>query len=106
MSMCGVDVGEVSCQEMSRYTMELIMDKWVKPSVDISKWEFYDLSCKDPYGFLVWILGTENCTCQAFFFSACFELQERDATSDQVLKDIWKLRGEGFNHSNHLPHLP
>ena len=26
---------------------ELIMDKWVKPSVDISKWEFYDLSCKD-----------------------------------------------------------
>ena len=32
---------------MSRYTMELIMDKWVKPSVDISKWEFYDLSCKE-----------------------------------------------------------
>ena len=39
------------CQEMSRYTMELIMDKWVKPSVDISKWEFYDLSCKDPMDF-------------------------------------------------------
>lgn len=36
-----------SGQEMSQYTMELIMEKWVKPSVDISKWEFYDLSCKD-----------------------------------------------------------
>lgn len=48
----------ISGEEMSRYTMELIMDKWVKPSVDISKWEFYDLSCK-----------------------------ERDATNDQVLKD-------------------
>ena len=23
------------------------MDKWVKPFVDISKWEFYDLSCQD-----------------------------------------------------------
>ena len=39
--------GDSHVQEMSRYTMELIMDKWVKPSVDISKWEFYDLSCKD-----------------------------------------------------------
>ena len=48
----------IAGEEMSRYTMELIMDKWVKPSVDISKWEFYDLSCK-----------------------------ERDATNDQVLKD-------------------
>ena len=105
MSMCGVDVGEVSCQEMSRYTMELIMDKWVKPSVDISKWEFYDLSCKDPMDFSCgfWGQGTAHAR---LFFSACFELQERDATSDQVLKDIWKLRGEGFNHSNHLPHLP
>ncbi|CAK9015529.1 unnamed protein product [Durusdinium trenchii] len=37
----------ISGEEMSRYTMELIMDKWVKPSVDISKWEFYDLSCKE-----------------------------------------------------------
>jgi isocitrate dehydrogenase len=26
--------------------MELIMDKWVKPNMDISAWEFYDLSCK------------------------------------------------------------
>ena len=34
-------VGFLVLQEMSRYTMELIMDKWVKPSVDISKWEFY-----------------------------------------------------------------
>ncbi|CAJ1410027.1 unnamed protein product [Effrenium voratum] len=48
----------IAGEEMSRYTMELIMDKWVKPAVDTSKWEYYDLSCK-----------------------------ERDATNDQVLKD-------------------
>merc|ERR1740138_1486723 len=26
--------------------MQLIMDKWVKPFVDTSKWDYYDLSCK------------------------------------------------------------
>ena len=26
--------------------MELVMKKWVEPSIDTSKWEFYDLSCK------------------------------------------------------------
>jgi len=48
----------IAGEEMSRYTMELIMKKWVEPSVDTSKWEFYDLSCK-----------------------------VRDETNDQVLKD-------------------
>ena len=24
------------------------MKKWVEPSIDTSKWEFYDLSCKAP----------------------------------------------------------
>jgi len=43
---------------MSRYTMELIMERWVQPFVDTSKWEMYDLSCKS-----------------------------RDETSDQVLRD-------------------
>jgi len=33
-------------EEMSWYTMQLIMDKWVKPFVDTSKWDYYDLSCK------------------------------------------------------------
>ena len=75
------------CQEMSRYTMELIMDKWVKPSVDISKWEFYDLSCKDPMDFPCGFYGGGTASGRLFLFSACFELQERDATNDQVLKD-------------------
>ena len=48
----------ISGEEMSLYTMEIIMEKWVKPSVDISQWEFYDLSCK-----------------------------ARDASNDQVLKE-------------------
>jgi len=48
----------IAGEEMSRYTMELIMKKWVEPSIDTSKWEFYDLSCK-----------------------------ARDQTKDQVLKD-------------------
>jgi isocitrate dehydrogenase len=36
----------ISGEEMTRYTMELIMEKWIKPHIDVSKWEFYDLSCK------------------------------------------------------------
>jgi len=26
--------------------MDMILDKWVRPHIDISDWEFYDLSCK------------------------------------------------------------
>ena len=48
----------ISGEEMTRYTMELILDKWIKPHVDISAWEYYDLSCKS-----------------------------RDETNDQVLTD-------------------
>jgi len=33
-------------EEMTSYCMELIMEKWVNPHMDTSKWEFYDLSCK------------------------------------------------------------
>ena len=43
---------------MTRYTMELILEQWIRPHVDISKWEFFDLSCKS-----------------------------RDATNDKVLHD-------------------
>jgi len=45
-------------EEMTSYCMQLIMEKWIKPHVDTTSWEFYDLSCKN-----------------------------RDATGDQVLKD-------------------
>jgi isocitrate dehydrogenase len=45
-------------EEMTTYCMELIMEKWVEPHIDTSKWEFYDLSCKS-----------------------------RDDTEDKVLKD-------------------
>mmetsp|Transcript_63470 Transcript_63470/g.200743 ORF Transcript_63470/g.200743 Transcript_63470/m.200743 type:complete len:536 (-) Transcript_63470:128-1735(-) len=33
-------------EEMTHYTMNLIMDKWINPHVETSKWEFFDLSCK------------------------------------------------------------
>lgn len=36
----------ISGEEMTRYTMELILDQWIKPHIDISNWDFYDLSCK------------------------------------------------------------
>ena len=49
----------VSGEEMTRYTMQLILDKWVSPHVDTSKWESFDLRAKN-----------------------------RDDTSDQVLKDV------------------
>ena len=48
---------------MSRYTMELIMKKWVEPSIDTSKWEFYDLSCKAPP-----CIGLIRAACGCAFF--------------------------------------
>mmetsp|Transcript_5007 Transcript_5007/g.8950 ORF Transcript_5007/g.8950 Transcript_5007/m.8950 type:complete len:527 (-) Transcript_5007:5-1585(-) len=36
----------ISGEEMSRYTMQLVLEKWVEPFVDTSSWEFYELSCK------------------------------------------------------------
>ncbi|CAE7865361.1 idp1, partial [Symbiodinium necroappetens] len=44
--IAGEDFCEMYGEEMSRYTMELVMKKWVEPSIDTSKWEYYDLSCK------------------------------------------------------------
>jgi len=32
-------------EEMTRYCMELIMDKWINPRIDTSQWEYFDLSC-------------------------------------------------------------
>jgi isocitrate dehydrogenase len=36
----------ISGEEMTHYTMNLILEQWIKPNVDTSNWEFYDLSCK------------------------------------------------------------
>lgn len=36
----------ISGEEMTKYCMDLVLEKWIKPHVDISAWEFYDLSCK------------------------------------------------------------
>ena len=33
-------------EEMTSYCMELIMEKWIKPHMDTSKWEHFDLSCR------------------------------------------------------------
>uniref|UniRef100_A0A7S3PF85 EF-hand domain-containing protein n=1 Tax=Aplanochytrium stocchinoi TaxID=215587 RepID=A0A7S3PF85_9STRA len=33
-------------EEMTRYCMDLILKQWIEPNVDISSWQFYDLSCK------------------------------------------------------------
>lgn len=48
----------ISGEEMTRYTMELVLDQWIRPYIDTSNWEFFDLSCK-----------------------------ARDNTNDQVLRD-------------------
>lgn len=32
-------------EEMSRYATQLILDNWIEPHLDTSKWEFFDLSC-------------------------------------------------------------
>lgn len=36
----------ISGEEMTKYTMGLIMEKWIHPHVNTSAWEYYDLSCK------------------------------------------------------------
>lgn len=36
----------ISGEEMSHYTMQLILEKWVDPFVDRSQWNYFDLSCK------------------------------------------------------------
>jgi len=51
----------ISGEEMTHYCMQRILDRWIRKNVDISNWEFYDLSCKS-----------------------------RDTTQDQVLKDAVK----------------
>ena len=35
----------ISGEEMTRYTMQLILEQWIEPHIDISKWQFFDLSC-------------------------------------------------------------
>ncbi len=32
-------------EEFTRYAGELYLNKWIRPYVDTSKWEFFDLSC-------------------------------------------------------------
>lgn len=48
----------ITGEEMTHYSMNLFREKCLEPHIDTSKWEFYDLSCKN-----------------------------RDATNDQVLHD-------------------
>lgn len=49
----------VKGEEMTRFTMERILEQWIHPRLDTSKWEVYDLSAKN-----------------------------RDDTSDQALSDV------------------
>ena len=37
----------MSGEEMTHYSMELILKEWVNPFVDTSKWEYFDCSCKN-----------------------------------------------------------
>ena len=34
-------------EEMTRYTMDLFLQKCILPHINIDKWHFYDLSCKN-----------------------------------------------------------
>jgi isocitrate dehydrogenase len=36
----------IAGEEFTRYAGELYLNKWIRPFVDISKWETFDLSCK------------------------------------------------------------
>jgi len=51
----------ISGEEFTRYASELYLNEWVRPYLDISAWEFYDMSCSS-----------------------------RDRTNDEVLRDAIK----------------
>jgi len=36
----------IAGEEITHYAMDLIVDQWVKPYFEVSKWENFDLSCK------------------------------------------------------------
>lgn len=36
----------IAGEEMTKYTMDLILEKWIEPHVDTSQWEHFDLSCR------------------------------------------------------------
>ena len=36
----------ISGEEMTREVMKMVLDKWIAPYLDTSKWQFFDLSCK------------------------------------------------------------
>jgi hypothetical protein len=36
----------IAGEEMSRWAGELFLNEWIRPHVDTSAWEFFDLSCK------------------------------------------------------------
>jgi isocitrate dehydrogenase len=37
----------ISGEEMTRVAMEMILESWIRPNIDITNWEFFDLSCKN-----------------------------------------------------------
>jgi len=37
----------ITGEEMTRYCMQLVLDKWIAPRVDTSNWNYFDLSCKN-----------------------------------------------------------
>lgn len=58
MKMKAPEMVYIIGEEMTKVVMEMILDKWIKPNMDISSWQFFDLSCAN-----------------------------RDATDDKVLAD-------------------
>ncbi len=36
----------LSLSPSPRYASDLYLNEWIRPNVDVGKWEFYDLSCK------------------------------------------------------------
>ena len=40
----GAPMVYISGEEMTHYTMHLILEKWIKPHVDMSQWQYFDLT--------------------------------------------------------------
>jgi len=105
----------ISGEEMTRWAGALYLNEWIKPYVDISQWEFYDLSCvsrdKTDDGVL------RDCIAAGKRIGAIYKEPTITPTADQVkefgLKKAWgspngaMRRGwNGISISRDTIHLP
>jgi isocitrate dehydrogenase len=105
----------IAGEEMSRHAGELFLNEWIRPYVDTSKWEFYDLSCKSRDNTNDKVLA--DCIASGKRLGAIYKEPTITPTADQVkefgLKKAWgspngamRKGWNGISISRDTIHLP